>query len=612
MNKVTKNKGTKMMKKTIGAATLLMMVCTTYAVTGRDSSNENRLLNNIDSLKEVDLDDTSQQKLKELKQELATLWDYQDIGSKPLDVEIVSSETQQGIITQGLYFNGAVTSAGTDRIFAWYSRPEKTDTKLPVYIEITGGSKNIDSPAWMSRTWKCAVLNIEWRGASNPNRSKWAGGRTDPMKQMDSLRAALPYRLVTGIRRGIDFIETQPDLDLQRIACGGGSMGGYYTLLAAGVDSRIRFGMDELGGGCLANPGSSLARFSMSAPFKELWLQAFDPYSYARSTQAKIIMNLSSDDYFFWLNDCVANYELLPAGKRLSITPNYNHNDGSFGQKKNGAMGFLHTCFGQWDSYPEIAQSTYDGETCSVTAAGIQESAEAWLYWSPGTDKLAWSSRYWKKIKAVAKGNNRFEAEIPSKYRKLAGYAFMNVKDGRGLASSIPQYKAGLDPQQSDLLWENDQLWDVEQGIAAWRPVGFAMPSGRSHHPATHIEVLPDNVIALGPKDASMDSFAVVNNSVILASGQALKHKGLRVIIDGKAQAGQLTVTLVQNYAAAEIQREYSARIHYGLGKQTYPLRWADFKNENGESSPLPFDGLRLDGKRTDGSFLTINIQKLD
>ena len=169
------------MNNTITAVTLLMMVCTATAVTGRDSSNENRLLNNIDSLKEVDLDDTSQQKLKELKQELATLWDYQDIGSKPLDVEIVSRETQQGIITQGLYFNGAVTSAGTDRIFAWYSRPEKTDTKLPVYIEITGGSKNIDSPAWMSRTWKCAVLNIEWRGSSNPNRSQWAGGRTDPI-----------------------------------------------------------------------------------------------------------------------------------------------------------------------------------------------------------------------------------------------------------------------------------------------------------------------------------------------------------------------------------------------------------------------------------------------
>ena len=39
-----------------------------------------------------------------------------------------------------------------------------------------------------------------------------------------------------GAIRAIDFASQQPGTDMERLGCGGGSMGGYYTLLAAGVD----------------------------------------------------------------------------------------------------------------------------------------------------------------------------------------------------------------------------------------------------------------------------------------------------------------------------------------------------------------------------------------
>ena len=576
----------------------------TEATSAQKKSDENSLLNNVKTLEVVKLDDQSNKKLEELKKELATLWDYKEIGNNPLDVEVISTVTNNGITTKGIYINGAVTPKGTDRVFMWYSRPDTLKGKLPVYIEITGGSRDVKKPQWMANTWKCAVIDIEWRSTKSPNRSKWAGGSTDLMKQMNSLKAALPYRLVTGIRRAIDYVEKQPKIDKNRIAVGGGSMGGYYTLLTAGVDSRVSFGMDALGGGRLDNPGSSLANFDMSPDFKKVWLQAFDPYSYAKSTKAKIIMNLSSDDYFFWLNDCIANYKLLPKGKRLSITPNFNHNDGSFGKKKNQAINFLRYCFGEWDKYPHVAETKYDGVTYSVTASEIQADAQAYLYWSAGADNLAWSSRYWQKIKAVKKGNS-FEAKIPEKYRKLAHYAFMNVQDSHGLASSIPEYVQGVDPQKGDTLWNNEQLWDISEGISAWRPVGWAIHT-RKTNPATHIKILADNAIELGPK-APQKNFAVVTNSFILASGQAQKHKGLELKIDGKGQAGTLDVILVRDYSSSATQKEFTAKVKYENGAKSYPLAWKDFKDNQGRSLVFPFDTIRIDGKREDSTPLVIN-----
>ena len=456
----------------------------------------------------------------------------------------------------------------------------------------------------MASTWKCAVINIEWRSAKSPNRSKWAGGNTDLMKQMKSLKAALPYRLVTGIRRAIDFVEKQPQIDQKRIALGGGSMGGYYTLLTAGVDSRISFGMDELGGGRLDHPGSRLADFDMSPDFKKVWLQAFDPYSYAKSTKAKVIMNLSADDYFFWLNDCIANYKLLPEGKRLSISPNFNHGDGSFGEKKNQAINFLRYCFGEWDEYPLIAETKYDGVTHTVTASEILPDAQAWLYWSPGANHLAWSSRYWKKIRAVKTGNS-FEAKIPDKYRKLAHYAFMNIKDSHGLASSVPGYIKGVDPQKGDTLWDDGQLWDMSEGISAWRPVGWAIHT-RKTSPATRIKILANHAIELGPK-APANDFAVVTNSFILASGQAKQHKGLELEIDGKGQAGQLDVILVRDYSSSATQKEFTAKVTYENGAKSYPLAWKDFKDNQGKRLSFPFDTIRIDGKREDSTPLVIS-----
>ena len=43
---------------------------------------------------------------------------------------------------------------------------------------------------------------------------------------------------VTDQRRGIDFLFSRPEVDTTRVALMGGSMGGYFATLVAGLESR--------------------------------------------------------------------------------------------------------------------------------------------------------------------------------------------------------------------------------------------------------------------------------------------------------------------------------------------------------------------------------------
>ena len=296
--------------------------------------DDRHLLDNIDSLKTTSAPEMTPVLVKKLKEELKTLWDRGTDASQPLDPQVVYTESTNGYKVEGIYLDGYKGQAGQDRIFFYYARPEKIEGKIPAYIDLTGGSEPGRS-LWLSETNQCAVIDVEWRGTKNRFRSQWVGCDFDSMKGLPaSLKDNPAYRLVTGIRRTVDYLEKQPGIDARNIGCGGGSMGGYYTLLTIGVDDRLKFGMDELGAGHLADSDSSLGQFNLDRDGKAIWLQAFDPYNYAARTRAKIFMNLSADDYFFWLGDGLANYQALPGEKRLCITPNFDHDDGAFGKQK--------------------------------------------------------------------------------------------------------------------------------------------------------------------------------------------------------------------------------------------------------------------------------------
>jgi hypothetical protein len=556
------------------------------------------LLRNVGSLQTATIPNEKQVPISQLKEELATLWDKPN-ASQPLAIEVVYTESKNGCKVEGVYINGYTGPAGQDRVFFYYARPEKMAGKFPAYIELTGGG-GPERSLWMSGVNQCAVLDVEWRGQGNRFRSKWAGFDFNSMKGLTWLRDNQAFRLVIGIRRAIDFLEQQQQIDAAQIGCGGGSMGGYYTLLAAGVDQRVSFGVDELGAGRLADTDSALGQFELDPERKAIWLQAFDPCSYAARTKAKIFMNLSANDYFFWLGDAVENFQALPAEKRLCIWPNFNHNDGAFGKTKELPKGWIDYCVGRTKPYPQIDAVKRQGAVYVAKAGPGVTSAE--LCWSPGAT-LDWPARYWAEVPARQNADG-WQAEVPARYARLARYAFMTVRDADGrTVSSFPTLAAGDDLQvATGPLWKDEALWDIAAGISAWRLVGPNVHIGSAQ---TTIALNGKEGITIVSTNDPKHAFTLVNNSFVLAAGHARSHAGLVLEVDGNGEAGELRVTLVRALGTVRHQQEFSANIPYGPKSVSFKVAWPEFKGP-ANTPCIPFESLRLDGLRPTGSAISL------
>ena len=94
-----------------------------------------------------------------------------------------------------------------------------------------------------------------------------------------------------------------------------------------------------------------------------------------------------------------------------------------------------------------------------------------------------------------------------------------------------------------------------------------------------------------------------------LASGPAPAARGLVIKLNAGAAAGKLTVSLVRNFGSATGQVEHVAAIDCGTEESTHEIAWNQFSFAKGPAPLFPFDALRIDGSRADGT--PLEIQKI-
>lgn len=533
------------------------------------------------------------------------LWDMAACRQSPLDVEVVSSDVRNGYSVEELYLTSQATSNGPNRVSVTFARPTSPERPVPVFINLTGGPDSPEAVLWLAKKLECAVVDIEWRNPKARHRSKWACP-TDlsvwhiGSEPTDSIGCAL----VTAARRVIDYLAIQPDIDVSRIACGGGSMGGYYSLLLAGVDDRVRCVFDTYGAGNLAKTGGRIGT-GLSALTREqrrTWLAAFDPINYASRTSASVFVYLAANDYFFWLGDGVANFNALAGEKRLLIVPNYNHNFGAFGAAvPDCGWDWVEHCLHGKPAFPTVSTPRAHGGAYRWRAAGPLPITRSVLYWSPGN--VSWPSRYWLPIPAALRGDT-WTAVVPGELAELAGQVYVTVfdRDDRAVSSAVVT-RRGVDPcKDRGPLWPGDSLWDTQRGPGAWRPTGPAAVPGPS--PAS-VEAVGEGGLRIVPAKEEK-GFALLTNSVVLAAGRASEYRGIRLVAGSSGGCGTLTVSL-QRDSGSTSEMTYSTNVRYGPSLSTIDIPWCVFKGPPGAAAePYPFDGLRLDSERPDGSALVI------
>ncbi len=137
--------------------------------------------------------------------------------------------------------------------------------------------------------------------------------------------------------RAVTCLETRGDVDAARLGITGGSAGAMVSLIASGVDNRIRAAIPFSGTGAFEVAVQAPAAWqhnllaasglTTDSPQWTAFLEHLDPIRHVPAAEAAILMVNGSCDEFFPLTAHVATYDAIPASveHRTSIVANFDH-----------------------------------------------------------------------------------------------------------------------------------------------------------------------------------------------------------------------------------------------------------------------------------------------
>jgi hypothetical protein len=176
----------------------------------------------------------------------------------------------------------------------------------------------------------------DW-GAVDPTQNNVAGYfnlKPGPkyLDAVESPRNCNWYLLTLGCRRGLTFLERQPEVDPQRLGIYGHSMGGNLTTYVAGTDDRVRVAVPSVGGqGYRTFPRRYLPRKRPRTinGGLELFRGTMAYESYAPLIRCPFLHLGATNDFHGIMDDVYRTNELIPHGNvRCSFAPHLNHRFG--------------------------------------------------------------------------------------------------------------------------------------------------------------------------------------------------------------------------------------------------------------------------------------------
>ena len=281
---------------------------------------------------------------------VSALWADYDPRSDPLRATIVREWEEDGLVLRYVTFHIGKFKGKAARMAAFYGFP-KGGRDLPGLLHLHGGGQRAflrETRYYAQRGYAC--LSINWGGREMENaapgdpNTDW--GAVDPTQQnvpgyfnlqpgekyldpVESPRNNNWYLLTIGARRGLTFLEQQPEIDPQRLGVYGHSMGGNLTVYVAGTDSRVKVAAPSVGGqGFRTVPWALLPEQRKQTPNGdlELFRATLGFQSYAPHLTAPLLWLGATNDFHGIMDDTYHTGALIPHGKvRYSFAPHLNH-----------------------------------------------------------------------------------------------------------------------------------------------------------------------------------------------------------------------------------------------------------------------------------------------
>ncbi|MEJ6621437.1 MAG: dienelactone hydrolase family protein [Opitutae bacterium] len=289
----------------------------------------------------------------------ADAWKGFDPRNEPLEIEVLTEWEEEGVVLKVLRYRIGVFKGKKAMMAGIYGYP-KGGKDLPGLVQIHGGGQYADHKAPLTNAKRgYATISIAWAGRISapgyrvsPVEVKlfWEGKTDDPryklttdwgaldayhapsrngkdafrsipvaewtLDQVESPRNNSWYLATLGARRGLTFLERQPEVDGSKLGVYGHSMGGKLTVLTAGSDKRVKAAAPSCGGisdRYSTNP-LHLATVSDPPSLKEI--------------NCPIIFLSPANDFHGRINDLETSIkEMKTQDWRVACAPHHNHQD---------------------------------------------------------------------------------------------------------------------------------------------------------------------------------------------------------------------------------------------------------------------------------------------
>ncbi len=389
------------------------------------------------------------------------LWADFDPRKDSLETEVIREWKEDGGVLRHVRYLIGHFKDKPARMAAIYGFPEGTNEKLPAVMHIHGGGQRAflhEVKLLVGRGY--AALSVNWGGSgtgkppfntcekSEPGDPNTDWGAVDPSQlNVQGYSTMLPgpgqfyedhehpknnnwYLLTLGCRRGLTFLEHQPEVDPQKFGVHGYSMGGNLTMYVAGTDDRVKAAVPGVGGqGWRWKAHEFIGGKAQQEQIKgdvEVFRHTMSFESYAPLIRCLVLHRSATNDFHGWMDDVYHTNALIEGQPtHYSWVPHMNHHLTPevavtmplwFDHYLKGGPALPETPGSTLALSPEPAlRVTPDAKTLPV--------ARVEIFYSVDPDPRA---RFWRSTNVVREGDG-FIATLPLHTHDLPLFAFANV-----------------------------------------------------------------------------------------------------------------------------------------------------------------------------------------
>lgn len=288
---------------------------------------------------------------------LDELWAGYDPRKEPLEEETTLEWEQDGVICRVVRYRIGSFKGIPATMAGFYAFP-KDRTGLPGLLQIHGGGQSASLEAALADAkGGYACLSINWGGNplafgrtprtyDGPN-TDWGrldgthppqrnpinhfiGGQLAPddftLDPVESARNSNWFLVLIAARRGITFLQHQPEVDAGRIGVYGHSMGGKLTTDLAAIDPRVRVAVPSCGGaGTVLSRQTDLPGCVKTDP-TPIELACVSDNPYIERLACQLLWLSPTNDFHAPIDNMAVTWRSIPDDRlRLSIAPHLNH-----------------------------------------------------------------------------------------------------------------------------------------------------------------------------------------------------------------------------------------------------------------------------------------------